>query len=167
MLQSTFLAGKVDTIHQPIWFQLINLFPSCHALRMSGVSCCDFPATEWYDLDAKIQIRNSCIVTNRKLEPGLGIEIVMPGPISYYGKYLNRGGSKVALELDCPGARFHGKVLKIAKKYDVEPSVFKQTYGLGVSTNILYNCVGKDYDSHRTFHCWITDRTIPLDVMYL
>ena len=34
-----------------------------------------------------------------------------------------------------------------------------------MSTNILYNCVGKDYDSHRTFHCWITDRTIPLDVI--
>ena len=132
---------------------------------MPGVSRYDFPAMEWHNLDAEIHIRNASIVTNRNLDPGLGIDVIMPGPISYHGKYLGRGESKVAFELDCPGACFHGEVLKIAKTYDLEPSVFIQTMRLGLTTDILYNCIGKDCHSHRAFHCWITDRTIPLDVI--
>ena len=123
----------------------------------------NFPTLEWNNLNPAIQIRSRNIITNRKLDPGLGIEIVMPGSIFYYGKYLARGKSKTVFELDCPGALFHGKVLKITKEYDVEPSVFAQTSKRGLTTDILYNCVGKDCDSHRSFHCWITDRTIPLD----
>ena len=33
----------------------------------------------------------------------------------------------------------------------------------GLTTNILYDCDGVDADSGRRFHCWITNRTIPLD----
>ena len=32
-----------------------------------------------------------------------------------------------------------------------------------LTTNILYNCKGVDVDSGNCFHCWVTDRTIPLD----
>ena len=45
----------------------------------------------------------------------------------------------------------------------MEPSVFIEAAKIGLTTSILYNCVGIDADSGRRFHCWITDRTIPLD----
>jgi hypothetical protein len=34
---------------------------------------------------------------------------------------------------------------------------------VGLTTSIFYNCAGVDADSGYRFHCWITDRTIPLD----
>ena len=83
--------------------------------------------------------------------------------IEYYGEYLGHGQSKTAFELNCPGARFHGKVLKVAKANDMEPSVFMEAAQVGLTTSILYNCDGVDADSEHRFHCWITDRTIPLD----
>ena len=43
--------------------------------------------------------------------------------IEYYGEYLGHGQSKTAFELNHPGARFHGQVLKLAKADDMEPSV--------------------------------------------
>ena len=83
--------------------------------------------------------------------------------IEYYGEYLGHGQSKTAFELNYPGARFHGKVLKVAEADDMEPSVFTVGARIGLTTSILYNCVGDDVDSSRHFHCWITDRTSPLD----
>ena len=83
--------------------------------------------------------------------------------IEYYGEYLGHGQSKTAFELNHPGARFHGKVLKVAEADDMEPSVFTVGARIGLTTSILYNCVGYDAESRRRFHCWITDRTIPLD----
>ena len=83
--------------------------------------------------------------------------------IEYYGEYLGHGKSKTAFELNCPGARFHGKVLKVTGANDMEPSVFMEASKIGLTTTILYNCTGIDADSGRRFHCWITDRTIPLD----
>ena len=81
----------------------------------------------------------------------------------YYGKYLGHGQSKTAFELFCPGARFHGNVIKVSKAQDIEPSVFRKTAPLHLTTSILYNCHGVDARSHRRYHCWITERTIPLD----
>ena len=86
-----------------------------------------------------------------------------PEMIEYYGEYLGHGQSKTAFELHSPGARFHGKVLKVAKARDMEPSVFMQAAQAGLTTGVLYNCDGVDAESGRRFHCWITDRTIPLD----
>ena len=83
--------------------------------------------------------------------------------IEYFGEYLGHGQSKTVFDLNCPGARFHGKVLKVAKANDMEPSVFMKAAQVGLTTSILYNCDGVDADSGRRFHCWITDRTIPLD----
>jgi hypothetical protein len=81
----------------------------------------------------------------------------------YYGEYLGHGHAKTAFALHCPGERFHGKVLKVAIKNDMETSVFTVASQLGLTTSILYNCTGVDSDSGLRFHCWITDRTIPLD----
>ena len=83
--------------------------------------------------------------------------------IEYYGEYLGHGQSKTAFELNCPGAPFHGKVLKVAKANDMEPLGFREAAQVGLTTSILYNCDGVDADSGSRFHCWITDRTIPLD----
>ena len=85
------------------------------------------------------------------------------GIIEYCGEYLGHGQSKTAFELDHPGARFHGHVLKVARADDMEPSVFIKTAQANLTTSVLYNCHGVDADSGRRFHCWITDRTIPLD----
>ena len=108
----------------------------------------------------------------RTPDVGIGILISMPSyrageefpeMIEYYGEYLGHGQSKTVFDLNCPGARFHGKVLKVAKANDMEPSVFMKAAQVGLTTSILYNCVGVDADSGRGFHCWITDRTIPLE----
>ena len=39
---------------------------------------------------------------------------------------------------------------------------FINTAQANLTTSVLYNCHGVDADSGRRFHCWITDRTIPL-----
>ena len=57
----------------------------------------------------------------------------------------------------------HGNVLKVAKSRDMEPSVFMQAAQAGLTTGVLYNSDGMDAESGRRFHCWIADRTIPLD----
>ena len=109
---------------------------------------------------------------SRTPDVGIGIRIFMPccragdgssEMIEYYGEYLGHGQSKTAFELHSPGARFHGKVLKVAKSRDMEPSVFMQAAQAGLTTGVLYNSDGMDAESGRRFHCWITDRTIPLD----
>ena len=117
-------------------------------------------------------VRNWKDCHNREPDVGIGILIFipnyragerLPGMTEYYGKYLGHGQSKTAFELSCPGARFHGNVIKVAKATDMEPSVFMKAASLHLTTSILYNCYGVDADSERQYHCWITDRTIPLD----
>ena len=88
----------------------------------------------------------------------------------YYGEYLGHGQCKTAFELksmtpaiENQSARFHGKVLKIARANDMEPSVFRVASTFGVTTSILYEAVGVDAASGNQFHCWITARIIPLD----
>ena len=83
--------------------------------------------------------------------------------IEYCGRYLGHGASKTAFELNHPGAVFHGNVLKVAKASDMEPSIFMEAAPLGLATRIYYNCDGVDAGTGHRFHCWITDRTIPLD----
>ena len=133
------------------------------------------------DLDPTIRLEKSRTPTNvrnwkdchdREPDVGIGILIFIPkyrdGERSsemteYHGKYLGHGQSKTAFELFCPGARFHGNVIKVSKAQDIEPSVFRKTAPLHLTTSILYNCHGVDAHSDRRYHCWITERTIPLD----
>ena len=109
---------------------------------------------------------------DRAPDVGIGILISMPSyraageapeMIEYRGEYLGHGQSKTAFELNCPDAMFHGYVLKVAKSNDMEPAVFMEAAPLGLTTGIYYNCDGVDADTGHRFHCWITDRTIPLD----
>ena len=109
---------------------------------------------------------------HRDPDVGIGILISMPSHraseppskmIEYYGEYIGRGQSKTAFELHCQGARFHGQVLKVSQEHDKEPSVFMEACKSSLTTDILYECDGVDATSGRRFHCWITNRTIPLD----
>ena len=133
-------------------------------------------------LDAEIVLRKdpetdpraARIKTHNDRAPDVGIGILIYIPCyragreanyttEYSGRYLGHGKSKTAFELNHPGAKFHGNVLKVARAYDMEPSVFKKAAPLGLATRIHYNCEGRDADSGHRFHCWITDRAIPLD----
>ena len=83
----------------------------------------------------------------RKPDIGLGILIFMQSRdvdsiIEYYGEYIGHGKSKTAFVLDHSGAEFHGKVLKVAKTFDMEPSVFTKASKHNWTTTILYNCHG-------------------------
>ena len=137
--------------------------------------------TTSHDLDPIIRLEKARTPTNvrnwkechnREPDVGIGILIFIPTyrdgeklseTTEYFGKYLGHGQSKTAFELICPGARFHGNVIKVSKTEDIEPSVFRKTAPLHLTTSILYNCHGVDARSHRRYHCWITERTIPLD----
>ena len=141
-----------------------------HSLARSGVL---HPDIRLQKSSTPIAVRKAGTHHKRTPDVGIGILISIPhykasdscntDMIVYYGEYLGHGQSKTAFELNCPGARFHGKVLKVSKEDDMEPSVFMEAAQFGLTTTILYNCVGIDADSERRFHCWITDRTIPLD----
>ena len=54
----------------------------------------------------------------------------------YYGEYRGHGQSKTAFELKSyeanQGGRFHGKVLKVSREQDMEPSVFRRLSTFGV-----------------------------------
>jgi len=121
------------------------------------------------DLSAVVRVKTP---HNRDPDVGIGIQISMPSyregeeapeMIEYCGEYLGHGQSKTAFELHRPGATFHGKVLKVAKANDMEPLVFMKAAPFGFTTTIYYNCDGVDAATGNRFHCWITDRTIPLD----
>ena len=61
------------------------------------------------------------------------IKVVFPSEV-YTGEYLNHGQSKTVFLFKrssalCAG-KFHGAVLKVCKKMDLEPPVFKQMSGL-------------------------------------
>ena len=107
----------------------------------------------------------------RPPDVGTGVLVsVRPSPREreeYYGEYRGHGQSKTAFELKSYEAnqsgRFDGKVLKVSREQDMEPSVFRRTSTFGVTTSILHEGVGVDAASGKRFHCWITERTIPLD----
>ena len=113
------------------------------------------------------------IQTNHLRPPdvGTGVLVSIPGVVSregedYYGIYLGHGQSKTAYELisiSQKRARFDGKVLKVAAKPDIEPSVCRKICQFGVMTSILYEAQGLDESTGKYFHSWIVDRCIPLD----
>ena len=116
----------------------------------------------------------------RKPDVGIGIKIqlfAINGTVQdFYGEYIGHGLQKTAFLLR--GVRqvskksasatehaphFEGKVLKLAKKQDIEPDVFRRGSPLGVTTSILFETTAIDTDTAQHYHCWITDRCIPLN----
>ena len=80
--------------------------------------------------------------------------------IAYDAEYKGHGGTKTAFVLIAPGEPLHDMILKLTAKRDPEPDVFKAMPD-DVTPRILYECNGFHGDTR--YHCWITERTIPLD----
>ena len=118
---------------------------------------------------------------SRQPDVGIGIRVEIHAAKyaraqEYYGEYIGHGLTKTAFLLrrsardqtGCVDAPEHvsdydGKVLKLSKNRDVEPEVFRQAYKLAVTTSILLESDAIDTDTNRNYHCWITDRCIPLN----
>jgi len=83
----------------------------------------------------------------------------------FSGVYLGHGQSKTTFRLVDGASKTNG-VLKVARKEDMEPGVFAAISQYGLCPPILHNGLGKhanDRRSNEKWHCWITERTIPLD----
>ena len=98
------------------------------------------------------------------------IKVVFPGPArtEYIGVYLNHGKNKTVFLLkscnECD--LYHGDVLKVAREKDGEPAVFrclKETCyeAFTLVPDVLYERNG--FDNQEEYHCWITERCIPLN----
>ena len=138
------------------------------------------PNTFLLPRDLEIQIRRKVSATEhdrhwrdhhtRKPDIGIGIEVVILRDcelgfvdVVYHGEYIGHGQSKTAFELRNADGEYHGKVLKVSEAAeDMEPHVFKHASEYKLTTPILYNCTGKD--GIKEYHCWITERAIPLNI---
>lgn len=95
------------------------------------------------------------------------IKVVFPGPArtEYIGVYLNHGKNKTVFLLkscnECD--LYHGDVLKVAREKDGEPAVFRclKAACFHLAPDVLYECSG--FDNREEYHCWITERCIPLN----
>ena len=79
---------------------------------------------------------------------------------AYDAEYRGHGQSKTAFVLKAPGEPFHEMILKVAAKPDPEPEVFR-AMPAAATLQILYECEGRH--GNTQYHCWITERAIPLD----
>ena len=118
---------------------------------------------------------------NRQPDVGIGIRVEIHAARyapaqEYYGEYIGHGLTKTAfllrrsardqtIPVDATehASDYDGKVFKLSKKRDVEPEVFRQAQRLAVTTSILLEADAIDTDTTRNYHCWITDRCIPLN----
>ena len=78
------------------------------------------------------------------------------------GVYAGHGQSKTAF---CLSPQTNG-ILKVAREKDMEPEVFcaVSRHMRCLCTPILYDgWARQSNDWHSWYHCWITERTIPLD----
>ena len=84
---------------------------------------------------------------DRRPDLSTTIEVVFPSGSAtehgnfekYFGSYIDHGKSKTVFALTGSGPvakRFHGAVLKVSRRRDVEPSVFRQI--TGITPKILY-----------------------------
>jgi hypothetical protein len=96
--------------------------------------------------------------------------------ILYGATYLGHGQSKTTFLLkwltscrstssEMQAAPFHDMVLKVARRLDPEPRTFDAIAHLCVATKILYRARGREYHRQKDsgWHCWVTERTTPLD----
>jgi len=81
----------------------------------------------------------------------------------YHATYLGHGQSKTAFSLCCEGERFNDAVLKVARCEEMEPAVFTCAAHYGLCPPVLYNSWGFEDGYDHQWHCWITEKAIPLD----
>ena len=121
------------------------------------------------------------IEDQHKVEVGISIIVDIPGEDEdkywsrgdrnqYRGEFLGQGLSKFVFGLHRIDGKYHGMVLKMVKYQlpnqapDMEPEVFAEAQSAvpPFAPKIHYDGVGVDKDTQNRYHCWITDRTIPL-----
>ena len=103
----------------------------------------------------------------RKPDLTMGIRIYMRTGSAWAwqvssGVYLGHGQSKTTFRLISQASQTNG-VLKVARKKDIEPEVFCAVSNYGLCPPILHNGWARQASDWRSYHCWITERTIPLD----
>ena len=88
------------------------------------------------------------------------IRIVFPTE-EYIGAYASHGLRKTVFVIRSSShkqASFDGAVLKISRGYDIEPSMLRVMPK--IAPTLYYEGIGKDGDVE--YHCWVTERCIPL-----
>ena len=101
---------------------------------------------------------------------GTRISVTMPhednsSTKEYIGEYYGHGQSKTAFRLNGElGDSYHGMILKVAAKPDVEPHIFAEMMERSpcITSRIFYSSNGYT-NNGKQYYCWITERTIPLD----
>ena len=104
---------------------------------------------------------------NHTRSPDLSADIRILFPTEeYIGKYISHGHSKTVFVIRSSGrkeGRFDGTVLKISRGYDIEPAVVSapKPRQYQIVPKLYYEGIGKDGEVE--YHCWVTERCIPLN----
>jgi len=130
------------------------------------------------------QIRNWCNESSRlgKKKPLLSpnIRVVFPlDNVEHTGVYLDHGDWKTVFEMKYRHRTYtyldgdvlkvarnnDGDVLKVTREKDIEPTIFRHLRENCLECDILSPRIiyeGTGYDKKESFHCWITERCIPM-----
>ena len=122
------------------------------------------------------QIRASALQIDPEIKPGQR-PLETPWTIDvcadehrYKGQYCGHGASKVVYVLtmsDPACGPFHGKVLKLVKKDDMEPHLFAKHASVGCYPQIYAERIVGEFDDEdtrvRQWNGWISDKAEPLD----
>ena len=127
------------------------------------------PISEDFFMDAPIDLVKICEAeavagsTSANSRPDLSarIKVLFSHDEEYIAMYLNHGQSKITFSVvsDQLSSRFHGKVLKVARRIDREPSTFRACRD--IFPEVYYECWGRD--GQEQYHCWIAERCIPVN----
>ena len=93
---------------------------------------------------------------------------------TYRGECIGSGRWKEVFLLQGAEGVFHNQILKVTKinwadsqgpRLDVEPRAFKKLAHTTKTLQIFEEFIGVDQDK-IPYHCWVTDRAIPLDKLF-
>ena len=90
---------------------------------------------------------------------------------TYCARCVGSGRWKESFLLQCKGARWHEKVMKLTRlqwkssdtseQLDIEPQVFQKTRTENVTSRIYGSCIALDQHGVR-YHCWLTEEAMSL-----
>ena len=125
------------------------------------------PVNQDFFMDAPIDLIKICeaeavpgsTAVNSRPDLSARIKGLFSEEEEYTAMYLNHGQSMITFSLvsDQLSSRFHGKVLKVTRRIDREPSTFRACRD--IFPEVYYECWGRD--GQEQYHCWIAERCIP------
>ena len=98
------------------------------------------------------------------------IKVVFPQKKTYRAVYTSHGKNKTTffMKTSRTDDKLNSEILKVARKHDPEPALLNYLWGQRanlqgwiLAPEIMYECCG--HDKNKRYHCWITNRCIPLD----